>query len=233
MSLIGDALRKARQETADRESERQGILFSAKIADSPSRSNLGLGLALGAMIAVIATVAGGVAVWWVLGNGETPQSELSPGTTAVATELADPAGVVEPPTAQNAQVAEPTRTSSAADIPLAPSTNRGPGEIKPDPPRAQDTAIETSSSATLEDTGRAGGYTGTEDGNEIYILEADLGKVRLSLDFIISRADDPFCEINGIELHIGGVIEGYRVKEIENDRVLLSNGRRSVVLRAP
>ena len=59
MSLIGDALRKARQEATERESDRRGILFSAKIADSPTRSNLGVGLALGAFIAVIATVAGG------------------------------------------------------------------------------------------------------------------------------------------------------------------------------
>ena len=46
MSLIGDALRKARQEASERESNRKGILFSAKINDSPTQSNLGLGLAL-------------------------------------------------------------------------------------------------------------------------------------------------------------------------------------------
>ena len=74
VSLIGDALRKARQEAADRESDRKGVLFSARISDSPSRSNLGLGLALGAVIAVAATVAGGSAVWWLLNPGETTQT---------------------------------------------------------------------------------------------------------------------------------------------------------------
>ena len=69
---------------------------------------------------------------------------------------------------------------------------------------------------------------------EIYILEADLGYgVSLSLDFLIYREVDPFAEINGVELHLGGTIEGYRVKAIERDRVTLSNGRRTIVLRAP
>ena len=72
-----------------------------------------------------------------------------------------------------------------------------------------------------------------EDGDEVYILEATLGEVHLSLDFIIFREDDPFAEINGVELHLGGVIDGYRVKTIERDRVRLSNGHRSIVLRAP
>ena len=65
MSLIGDALRKTRQEAAARETEAKGVLFSAKIANPPARSHLGLGLALGAVIAVAATVAGGGAVWWL------------------------------------------------------------------------------------------------------------------------------------------------------------------------
>ncbi len=35
MSLIGDALRKTRKEAAERESDRKGVLFSARIAESP------------------------------------------------------------------------------------------------------------------------------------------------------------------------------------------------------
>lgn len=78
------------------------------------------------------------------------------------------------------------------------------------------------------------GFVGTENDEEIYILEADLGNgVILSLDFLIYREVDPFAEINGVEVHLGGTIEGYRVKAIERDRVTLSNGRKTVVLRAP
>jgi len=78
------------------------------------------------------------------------------------------------------------------------------------------------------------GFVGKEGDEEIYILEADLGNgVSLSLDFLIFREEDPFAEINGVELHLGGSIGGYRVKAIERDRVTLSNGRRTVVLRAP
>ncbi len=51
--------------------------------------------------------------------------------------------------------------------------------------------------------------------------------------YIVFRPDDPFAEINGIELHPGGVVEGFRVKAIERDRVHLSDGRRTSSCRAP
>ena len=235
MSLIGDALRKTRQEAAERESDRKGVLFSAKIGHSPTRSNLGLGLALGAIIAAAATVAGGSAVWWLLSRGETGQPltvEQGPSVEAVGIETDRAAPV---PT-QSLPVGSDSQTQALHDGELgpAPTSDADPKDLGSQQPAVQArAAVETPAPTTPNETSTEGGFAGVENGADVYILEAKLGKVQLSLDFIIFRPVDPFAEINGIELHIGGVIEGYRVKVIERDRVHLSNGRKDIILRTP
>lgn len=230
MSLIGDALRKARKEAAERESDRKGVLFSARISDSPARSNLGLGLALGAVIAVIATVTGGSVAWWLLSPSEPVAKTL---TTSPGAGEAAPANIptsTPSPTPEGLQSRAVAKTAGTSES----STNSVPSDGEPGRVAAQPTAVADppQTGRSMENTG-APGFTGIEDGDEIYVMEAAVGKVRLSLDFIVFRSDDPFAEINGIELHLGGVIEGYRVKAIERDRVRLSDGRRNIVLRAP
>jgi hypothetical protein len=250
MSLIGDALRKARQEAADRDSERRGVLFSARISDTPGRSNLGLGLALGALIAVAATIAGGATVWWILDREEVPAqpAEEAERTAGVADDPdTDP---VPGPQKSSDSAGERRRDqqpvaatgAGAVAATVSESESEGPDpdpDPVPDPvpegadagvsagPPGQDPA-QVPPGAELE-----AGFVGMENGEEVYILEAELGGVVLSLDFIVSRSDDPFAEINGVEVHLGGVVDGYRVKAIEKDRVRLSNGRRTVILRVP
>jgi len=230
MSLIGDALRKTRQEAAERESERKGVLFSAKIANPHTSSNLGLGLALGAVIAIAATVAGGSAAWWLLSRGEATQPEA---TDNPPTAVAMVNGTDRP------ALGSPLPSSSGSDLPNNASPYVAPDpesitELGSEEPAAQPTvAVQTATRATSETTEFDGGFIGVEDGADVYVLEANLGRVQLSLDYIIFRTDDPFAEINGIELHLGGVIEGYRVKAIERDRVHLSNGQNEIVLRTP
>jgi hypothetical protein len=64
-------------------------------------------------------------------------------------------------------------------------------------------------------------------------MEADLGDVVLSLGFIVARTNNPFAEINGIEIYVGSEIEGFIVEAIEADRVVLRNDGGSLVLRVP
>jgi hypothetical protein len=237
MSLIGDALRKTRQEEAERESNRKGVLFSAKIANPTTRSNLGLGLALGAVIAVAATVAGGGAVWWLLGTRDLDQDQLqrSAATSATAASI--------DPDPENSDSGRDNDSGSEQQPATAPgSAIASPITVDPDPNASSDSgggndrATNGPSTSRPQDPASSSsnaGFTGVEDGADVYILEANLGAVQLSLDYIIFRADDPFAEINGIELHLGGVVEGYRVKAIERDRVHLSNGRKDIVLRTP
>jgi hypothetical protein len=244
VSLIGDALRKSRREAAERDSDRRGILYSAKIADSPTRSNLGLGIALGAVIAIVATVAGGLTVWWLFVAGESP-----PSTTAEARQEI-PAAAGEAPLAPASSTRTGSNTEGSGDGAATPRAAEdadptaaellpvdpvpAPRETSPSTTRpAADPQPTAAADAEDEEERPATGFAGIENGEEIYLLEADLGGVVLSLDYIVLRAEDPFAEINGVEVHLGGTIEGFRVKAIEHDLVRLSDGRRTVVLRTP
>ena len=231
MSLIGDALRKTRQEAAEREVDRKGVLYSAKIANPPARSNLGLGLVMGAVIAVAATVAGGSAAWWLLSRGEPTQPEATGSASPAAEQV-----VGTQTRALESPHPPPSGSDTPNTAPLDPvsTTEARPTKSGSEEPAAQPTvAAKTAARPPLETTEFDGGFIGVEDGADVYVLEANLGRVQLSLDYIIFRTDDPFAEINGIELHLGGVIEGYRVKAIERDRVHLSDGRKDIVLRTP
>lgn len=253
MSLIGDALRKTRQEAAERDGDRKGVLFSAKIADRPARSGLGLGLVLGALIAVIATVGGGLAVWWALGGGR-PQE---PQTSETAVSGSDR----EQQTANGHTVSGFDRRAGLAQPSASPAISHSSGQLQPETEAVTDSSEETDSADrgrdaratpevasldpdpdpdpipdaidSLQATAPETGYVGTENGTKVYLMEADLGDVTLSLDYIVFRPTDPYAEINGIEVHIGGTVAGFRVKSIERDRVILSDGRRTIVLRAP
>ncbi|MEE4273086.1 MAG: hypothetical protein V2I67_15540 [Thermoanaerobaculales bacterium] len=228
MSLIGDALRKARQQAAERDNERKGVLFSARIADAPTRSNLGLGIALGAAIAVVATVAGGVAVWWVLESADRSVPAVVP--ASVAESEAVPEAASETVDAAVAGTDTVTGTASAP----APAVTDTESDTGSDTDTTTDTVTDA---VTVTDTGAASdtetGSIGNDREAEVYLMEADLGTAVLSLDYIVFRPDDPYAEVNGQEVHLGTVIEGFRVKAIQRDRVVLSDGRRNVVLRAP
>ncbi len=267
MSLIGDALRKARLEAAEREVERRGVLYSARIADAPGRSNLGLGLVLGAALALLATAAGGATVWWLFVRGAadrpSPSAAAQTGMEArVGSDLggggggvSGSGGVSDSNSDSGSNSGSNSDSNSNRDggrdggssgngdsrqEPLAappapqiePTGRTGPETGDPAGPAAA--GNEQPRSAPPPSPGpSADGFTGVEDGAEVYILEADLGTVRLGLDFIVFRPEDPFAEINGVEVHLGSTVGGFRVKAIEADRVRLSDGRRDIVLRAP
>ena len=57
--------------------------------------------------------------------------------------------------------------------------------------------------------------------------------ITLNLDFIVFRPDDPFAEINGLEVHVGSTIEGFKVEKIERNQVHLRDEKGALVLRAP
>ena len=244
MSLVGDALRKARREAAARDAERRGVLYSARISEAPPRSNLGLGLVLGAVIAVVATAAGGSVAWWLLRDGTDAPSQARADSGPVAAvgtmpSVAGPGSSVKTGTAAGPipQGAEPLPSGPAGTASTdGGRLDQGPVEALPAPvaPPAEAPSAETTLDEPPGDDATPEGFVGVEDGNEVYILEAELGGGRvLSLDYIVFRADDPYAEINGVEVHLGGVVAGFRVKAVERDRVVLSDGRRTVVLRTP
>ena len=70
-------------------------------------------------------------------------------------------------------------------------------------------------------------------GERVYIMEAQLGDVVLSLGYIVARTNNPFAEINGVDVYVGSEIESFVVEAIEADRVVLRNDKGPLVLRVP
>jgi hypothetical protein len=119
------------------------------------------------------------------------------------------------------EAAEGTRDARPVDLPT-----------QSQPPSAIDSTSTTDGTAE-PDRDRNDGVTVGPDGERIYAVEADLGAVTLTLDFIVFRPDDPFAEINGLEVHVGSTIEGFTVEAIERNQVLLRDDEGPLVLRAP
>jgi hypothetical protein len=250
MSLISEALRKARQQAAEEGNQRRGVLYSWSPATRPRGTRLGLGLVLGAIIALGAALAGAGAVWWLVGHrGPSDQvvqassPEAAPPTESSDDRLATGSlteGVgSSSPSAPLAAASRPRgderdSPASRSERTAEPMRDVPPGSLtaQSQPPPAIDPASTTERTAEPDRT-RSDGVTIGPDGERIYLVEADLGEVTLTLDFIVFRSDDPFAEINGLDVHVGSTIEGFTVEAIEPNQVLLRDDEGPLILRAP
>jgi cytoskeletal protein RodZ len=250
VSLISEALRKARQQAAEEGDQRRGVLYSWVPATRPRGTRLGLGLVLGATIALGAALAGAGAVWWVVGQ----RAHSEPVAQAPSPEPAPPAGssddqLATDPSSGGAASSSPSAPLAAGRRPRgnerdspASRTERSTEPMRDAPPGSL-TAQSRSTPATdpastadrtaQPDRDRSDSVTIGPDGERIYLIEADLGGVTLTLDFIVFRPDDPFAEINGLDVHVGSTIEGFTVEAIERNQVRLRNREGVLILRAP
>jgi len=232
VSLISDALRKARQDSAAGGDLQRGIeLPLAKTG----RSRLGVGLVLGAVIALAAALAGAAVVWWALdwANDEvvavqsTPSDAGAPSDPEAAAHTL--AGTSEPApgvvASESASMTQPS-AGEAADAEAADPIAAGLTEPALDPEPAGE---EPGSSA--EDTAAAVHDQPGEEGARVFAVDADLGHVVLSLDYVVYRSDDPFAQINGTEVHIGSIVAGLVVDEIGPNHVRLHDEDGPVVIR--
>lgn len=235
MSLINDALRKARQAAAEHDVQ-QGR--SRPPMAYPSRGpRRGLGTAAVAMIATAACLGGAAAVWWAMTEsiprGKRAVTAPAPSVAAGGTVPGTESRPDEPDSGSMARRAE------ATPPPLHVATGDTGGLSRP---------------AQAADGGRGGRDDGTAEaasadqdrappppgvphargpaGERVYVLDADLGDVSLSLDFIVFRQVRPFAEINGVEVYEGSEIEGFTVVTIEADQVTLRNEEGPLILKA-
>jgi hypothetical protein len=236
MSLISEALRKARQQAAEEGQQRRGVLYSWAPATRPRGTRLGLGLVLGATIALGAALAGAGAVWWFVGQ----RAHSEPVAQASSPRPVPPAGssddqLATGPSSDGAPSAPPATARRPREDAAGSSTRDAPPGDLPAQSRPQpaiDPASTTDRTAQ-SDRDRTDGVTIGPDGERIYLIEADLGGVTLTLDFIVFRPDDPFAEINGLDVHVGSTIEGFTVEAIERNQVLLRDDEGFLILRAP
>jgi hypothetical protein len=226
MSLINDALRKARQAAAEHEDGLNQDPFRVRTAHPRGAPRRSASFALPA-VAVVAALVGASLAWVLIGRTERvvevapsiDRTETSPIPTVQAeaplqlpsTEVdqtpVDQAASSDPPSAQDEATSRPL-TLAEESLPVEPTV------LAADPPPA--------SQPTLG-----------EGGARIYVLDADLGTTTLSLGYIVAREQNPFAEINGRDVYLGSEIEGFTVEAIEADRVVLRNDDGELVLRVP
>ena len=224
MSLINEALRKARQAAAEHDDQRSaGRAPQAYPSRGPRK---GTGPAAVALVAVLAGLAGAAGVWWIVGAGAVDsvsgggptlhQSATAEGASAPIENQTQPEPSPEdlqPPvlTARPIEGIPIPEPSTAVPKGTVPEFEAGPTAI----PRAAAKPVITTS------------------GTRVFVMDAELGYASLSLGYIVFRPVRPFAEINGVDIYEGSEIAGFKVEKIEVDRVVLRDSRGPLELRVP
>ena len=212
MSLINDALRKARLAAAEHEAQQPDATFRAPKAYPSRGPRRRSGVVMLAVVAIVAGVAGAVIAWWAMGQHERPVATVVPAPTT------SPTTVIEQP---NDPTPEPASTA-VVSIQMGEETT----VISVPTPTPIALQVATDLEPTPEPTQQ-------KQTDRVFVLDADLGYATLSLGYIVARPVNPFAEINGAEVFIGSEVEGFRVEKIEADRVVLQDEKGELVLRVP
>ncbi len=224
MSLISEALRKARQDEARKDTKVRGVVPSTLLGRRP-RSGAWLALAL--MVVLAAAIGGAAAAWWLLGGRGAAKAARSESGTPAA-----PAATVAPsPTPSRSDVAAggvADRTAHASS-PAAPQQESAAAAPRPSPLSGATAPEQPAVAAPTPGPNQEAASGGP--GERVYVLDANLGHVKLHLDYIVYRPSAPFASINDQQVRIGSIIEGFEVTEISPDLVKLHGARGTVVLR--
>ena len=229
MSLISEALRKARQEAAEREAQERGLESPVVAGYWKRGGRMGPGLVMGAVIAIGAAMIGGALVWWVLADREDSRV-----VRAAAEVVEVPGQVSDEPTGplldQRISGATPEETvptvspepepARAGEDSVQPQTGNGAGIDVPEPTpgRVEPSPVEGPKVLPESDDGE-------------FVGQADIGEVTLTLDYLVFRKENPFAQINGRDVRVGAVIEDFVVEEINPNAVVLTRGDDTIVLR--
>ena len=215
MSLVGDALRKARESGAP--GRPPGAVVPGSLVLPPRRRRTGIGPVPLLLVALAAGLGGAAGVWWATRQRPSAQPAPTPAPPAAAPVAATPAPTEVPATAAVPPPAvaaqEGPAAAPAAPVPALPAAVATTGGAEPAPP-----------------VGDAGGQAG---GRRLHValIDADLGYARLHLDYLVYRPGSPFGRVNGRDVVIGSQVDGFTVEEITADHIKLADRRNVVVLR--
>ncbi|HKI01469.1 MAG TPA: hypothetical protein VKK31_05775 [Thermoanaerobaculia bacterium] len=257
MSLISDALKKARQEAARQDSLRQGVPYAVGPVDAPVRRNPLLpmlaGLGAGCLVAGILFAVAYMAGWGPFGK---PAQE----GVRVADTAALPAAPPPPVVQESAAALPPSETSPPPPQPQAVPQEPPPAavpapEVRPqiemrpsvpvEPPlaRTEPQATPPPVPAPVEEASPVPAQVpqaspaptpegGLVDG-QVYTGEVPVpGGGSVKLNGIAFSQDRPIAVIAGRVMGPGEVIEGFTVVSIEPGRVTLQ-GHGATVYLAP
>jgi hypothetical protein len=228
MSLIGEALKRARLEAARRDAEERGTVYSEAPAYVPQRRGLSRWPAAGVLLAGLALgVLVGTAIFLAL-----RQARPTPGEIAASPREARPA-----PVAAAAEATSPPAppiealTAAAPSGPVAPPVAAGPAGSPPDP-----ASPDTSTAAAIQAAPAAGRREAAPAAPPFASGRSYLRAVvlpsggRLELDGIVASADAPLTMINRQLLSPGETVEGFTVERIEPNQVTLRRSDGVVVI---
>jgi hypothetical protein len=238
VSLINDALRKARQAAAEHEARPPDGPFQARKAYPSRRPNRRTGVVLVVLVAVAAGLLGAALAWWLTVDQQPlPEPEAFPRQRPAAAESSakTPAAPVG---AEDQDVTPPTSRATGQEIQPgesrqqpAPDASAGSSRELSEPSAAMPTPSPVINPSPPTAVLPAEPSAANESGGErVFVLDADVGYATLNLGFIVARSTNPFAEINGIEVRVGSEIEGFTVEAIEADRVVLRDDRGPLVL---
>jgi hypothetical protein len=251
MSLISEALKKARQEAARQDSLRQGVPYAVGTVDPPQRRNplLPLLAGLGAGCLLAGLLFGGA---WIAGVGPFDKPAQDQGTQAqVAQVPAVPVEATPAPAPVVTEIAPPAPTPPPVATP-APEERPQPVEASPAPPveqpaiRLEPHTAPIPAPAPVEEPPAVPAPApppsiqiqpapprpvpaapipqisgGLEEG-KVYAGEVPVpGGGSLKLNGIAFSQDQPIVVLDGRVMGPGEVIQGFTVVEIQSDRVKL------------
>ena len=250
MSLISDALKKARQEAARQDSLRQTLPYAVGAADPPEQRNqympllagLGAGCVLAALVFGIVYLGG----WGPFARSQKGAVQVAETPSPVATprtaSSAEPAPV-PPVIEERSEPAPPTPTPTPASPATVRDVQPKPAPVQTVPPVAETPAPRAEPSPVPAAEARlappptstpapspvptvavptpAASTGGLEDGKS-YVNEVPIpGGGVVKLNGIAYSLDHPIAVFDGRVVAPGEVVQGFTVLEIQADHVTL------------
>jgi len=245
MSLIGDALKKARQEAARQDAQRQRLPYAVGAADAPDRrpswlpllAGLGAGCLIAALLLVLAWSAG----WGPFARpaqvAEAAPAAPPPVKTAAEPAAPPPSALLEtapaaPPQAAPVQEPHPPPPAETRPVPRVETPAARPAPVPPpvEEQRAPSTPVPTAPVPTAPAPAAPArpapatppqGAVDLVDGHS-YTGEVPVpGGGAVKLNGIAFSQDHPIAVLDGKVVEPGEIVQGFTIVAIEAGRVKL------------
>jgi len=217
MSLITEALRKARKEAAGQRPGGSTPLPGGR-PEGRRKSNL----FLWPVIILLAGAAGSGISWWFLRRVPT---ESIPDVVVSKTGAAGEKNMVRQ--AAPAPALSPLREKDTIeDVGISAVTTPGKPKVESE---GQDAT--PGESARSQEPAVIPTPIIDEPESPVFTAEAEIDGQRLTLDYLVFRKDHPFAQINGITVFEGGVIEGWVLNKVLSDRIILTSGDEEMTIK--
>lgn len=209
MSLVSDALKKARQEAARQDAAQRGLPYAVGVVERPKSTSLLVGVIAGSvtgvvLLGVIAYLAG----WLGPGRSEKPVVEV-----AVTQESPEPAGVPEP--SEPAPAPQPAPASAPVVVAASPPVVTAPPPPAPPPP------VEAPSTVEPEPAPEPPSETESAEPKR-YVGSVPLpGGGAVTLNGIAYSEQNPIAVLDGRVVGPGESVQGFVVVAIERKQVKL------------